>query len=207
MHRTILTAILAIVALTCQSQDVDSSELALKKLVDSAVNDLAITRQIKNLPPYGEYYIAKVGLMDGTVKRLTFYDGDSTKIFVFSDTSNKILDSIYATNIKFISFREKGRAGKIISEAAAGGLVIGGLAGYLSAPCDDCEDGDINFNGVGRGAVWGLVGGVATAAVGAIISLFNNGNVRIQGNPKKYIRQYSKLQKFTVKNHKPRKRI
>ncbi|HSF46652.1 MAG TPA: hypothetical protein VLA58_11615 [Chitinophagaceae bacterium] len=205
MYRTILTAMLAVVAFTCQSQDVDSSELALKKMADSLVNDLATTRQVKNLPPFGEYYIAKIGLMDGTVKRLTFYDADSTKIFVFSDTSNKILDSIYATDIRFISFREKGRAGKVIGEAAAGGLVIGGLAGYLSAPCDDCEDGDINFNGIGRGAAWGLIGGIATATVGAIISVFNNGNVSIKGNPKKYIRQYSKLQKFTVKNHKPHK--
>jgi hypothetical protein len=207
MHRTFIIALCVLFALTSRSQDADSTDLAIKKLADSAVRDLSTSRKFKNLPMNGEYYIAKIGFMDGTIKRLTFYDADSTKIFVFTDTLNKTLDSIPATEIKFISFREKGRAGKMIGEAAGVGVAIGGIAGYVSAPCDDCEDGDINFNGIGRGLVWGLIGGVAVGTVGAIVSIFNNGNVRIKGKLRKYTRQLPKLQKFAVKNHRPRNRM
>jgi hypothetical protein len=207
MHRTVTIVVCIFFVLTSRSQEIDSSDLALKRLADSAVRDLSFSRKIKNLPSNGEYYIAKIGFMDGTIKRLTFYDADSTKIFVFTDTTNKILDSIPASDIKFISFREKGRAGKIIGGTAGGGFAIGALVGYASAPCDDCEDGDINFNGIGRGAVWGLIGGVAVGTVGAIISIFNNGNVRIKGKHRKYLIQLPKLEKFAVKNHKPKQSI
>jgi hypothetical protein len=185
-------------ASVCRSQDSDSSELFIRDIVESAYKDLAMERSINDLPPYGEYYIAKIELMNGVKKKMTFYRADSTKIFVFTDTTNKILDSIHASNIRFISFREKGRTWKVIGGAAGAGFAIGGIAGYVSAPCDDCEDGDLSFPGLVRGAGWGIAAGIATGTVGAIVAIFNNGSFKIKGDPKKFKKNFHKLRKYSI---------
>lgn len=193
-----MIAILMAAISTCRSQDSEENELVLRNMVDSAFKDLTLKRSISDLPSYGEYYIAKIGFMNGSKKRMTFYSADSVKIFVFTDTTNKILDSIYASDIRFISFREKGRTGKVIGGAAGAGLAIGGFAGYVSAPCDDCEDGDLSIPGVVRGAGWGIAAGIATGTAGAIVAIFNNGSFKIKGDPKIFRKNLHKLRKYSI---------
>ncbi len=181
-----------------KSQFKDSADLLIRKIADSAFASLKKEQSITDLPSYGKYYIAKIGLMNGDIKRMTFYGADSTKIFVFTDTTDKILDSIYVSDIRFISFREKGRTGKVIGGAAGAGLLIGGFAGYVSAPCDDCEEGDLSFPGLVRGAGWGLAAGVISGTAGAIVAIFNNGRFNINGDPKKFKKNYARIQKYAI---------
>lgn len=196
--RKLIIIVFILCAVTGKAQFKDSADLIIRKIADSAFASLKKERSIKDLPPYGKYYIAKIELMKGESKKLTFYGADRTKIYVFTDTTNKLLDSIYATDINSISFREKGRTGKVIGAAAGTGLAIGGVAGYVSTPCDDCEDGDLNFEGLVKGAGWGLAAGIVTGTAGAIVAIFNNGAVIIEGDPAKFERKYKKLQKFAI---------
>lgn len=204
MKWLLLIIIFCLSALFTRSQDIDSSDIAIRKMVDSARADLKNIQSIEDLPGNGKYYIARIVFMDGTTKKITFYGADSSKIFFYADTFEKELDTIPAADIDYISFREKNRAGKIISRAAAAGFLVGGVVGYFSK-CEDCSEG-LDLEGAVRGLWWGIITATAAAAGGAIISIFNNGERSIEGNPERFRKLYPWFRKFSISNQNRKRR-